>query len=83
MHKTIDQALVDALVADAREVWPDNFADIEETTEWEQVQAMVVREDGTVLAEEDTRAFLDGAGLSPRDLARKVASIKVKAYKPT
>jgi SAM-dependent methyltransferase len=59
-----------------------DYADLKATAEWEQVEAMIVQEDGTVLGEEDTRAFLDGAGLSPRDLARKVASIKVKAYKP-
>ncbi len=60
-----------------------DYADLEETTEWEQVQAMLVQEDGTVLEEEDAQAFLDGAGFSPHDLARKVASVKVKAHKPT
>jgi len=31
---------------------------------------------------EDAQSMLDGTGLAARDLARKVASIKVKAYKP-
>ena len=64
------------------EVLSRDYADIEEAAEWEQVQAMVVREDGTVLEEEEAQAFLDGAGVTPHDLARKVASIKVRAYKP-
>jgi ubiquinone/menaquinone biosynthesis C-methylase UbiE len=64
------------------EVLSRDYADLEETAEWEQVQAMVVQEDGTVLEEEEVQAFLDGAGLSPQDLARKVASVKVRAYKP-
>jgi SAM-dependent methyltransferase len=58
-----------------------DYADLGETAEWEQVEATIVQEDGTVLGEKDTQAFLDGAGLSPQDLAHKVASIKVKAYR--
>jgi arsenite methyltransferase len=59
-----------------------DYADLEETAEWEQVRALVVQGDGTALGEEETQEFLKGAGLSPHDLARKVASIKVKASKP-
>jgi arsenite methyltransferase len=64
------------------EVLSRDYAEVEETAEWEQVRAMAVQEDGTVLEEEEAQAFLSGAGLSPQDLARKVASIKVRAHKP-
>lgn len=64
------------------EVLSRDYADIQETAEWEEVQAMVVGSDGEVIAEEEAQALLAGAGLSPHDLSQKVASVKVKAYKP-
>ncbi|MGD2207142.1 MAG: arsenite methyltransferase [Anaerolineae bacterium] len=64
------------------EILSRGYVDIEETTEWEEVQAMAVREDDEVIQGEEMQALLTGAGLSPHDLSRKVASIKVRAYKP-
>jgi SAM-dependent methyltransferase len=59
-----------------------DYADIEESAEWDEVQAMVVREDNGVVEGRETQELLEGMGLSPHELARKVASIKVRAVKP-
>jgi ubiquinone/menaquinone biosynthesis C-methylase UbiE len=64
------------------EVLSREYTDLEETAEWEQVQAMVFQEDDTVLGDEDAQAYFEGSGFSAHDLARTVASVKVKAYKP-
>jgi SAM-dependent methyltransferase len=63
------------------EVLSRDYAAIDEAAEWEEVQALLVQEDGKVVDEEDAQAYLAGMDLSPHDLARKVASIKVTAYK--
>jgi SAM-dependent methyltransferase len=57
------------------EVLSRDYADVDETLEWEDAQVAVAggQEAKTLLAE---------AGLAPHDLVDKVASIKVKAYKP-
>jgi arsenite methyltransferase len=55
------------------EVLSRDFADLEETVEWEE---------GQVVGSEQAEALLAETGLSVGDLARKVASIKVRAYKP-
>jgi arsenite methyltransferase len=55
-----------------------DHSDVDEGTEWDEVQVIVAGGDG-----QDAVELLGEAGLSPRDLVRKVASIKVKAYKPT
>ena len=54
-----------------------DHSDVDEGTEWDEVQVIVAGGDG-----QDAVELLAEAGLSPRDLVRKVASIKVKAYKP-
>jgi SAM-dependent methyltransferase len=64
------------------EVLSRDYADLQETAEWEDVQMIVAGADGQPLAGEEAQALLAGAGLSPHDLAHKVASIKVHAYKP-
>jgi len=63
------------------EVASRNYTDASQLTE-EEMQLLVVRPDGQVTEGEEAQALLDEAGLSPRDLARKVASIKVTARKP-
>jgi arsenite methyltransferase len=59
-----------------------DYASADEVLESEDVQVMVVGADGQVAEGEEARALLAGAGLSPHDLANKVASIKVTAHKP-
>jgi arsenite methyltransferase len=59
------------------EVVSREHSDVDEGTEWDEVQVVVAGGDG-----QDAKELLAEAGLSPRDLVAKVASIKVKAYKP-
>jgi len=47
----------------------------------EEAELLVVGSDGQIAAGEEARALLSEANISPRELAQKVASIKVKAYK--
>jgi SAM-dependent methyltransferase len=63
------------------EVASRNYTDASQLTD-EELQLLVVGADGQVAEEEKARALLDEAGLSPRDLAARVASIKVTAQKP-
>ncbi|MFQ5811741.1 MAG: arsenite methyltransferase [Anaerolineae bacterium] len=63
------------------EVVSRDYADASQLTE-EEMQLLVVGADGQVAEGEKARALLDEAGVSPRDLAAKVASIKVTAHKP-
>ena len=49
----------------------------EDQTEWDDVQALLAGDDSDEMVEE-----LAQAGLSPRDLLGKVASVKVRAVKP-
>jgi len=58
-----------------------DYADINEA-DWEGAQVVVVSAEGETVTGEDAKALLQQSGLSSRDLARKVASIKVRAYKP-
>ncbi len=58
-----------------------DYADINEA-DWEGAQVIVVSAEGETVTGEDAKALLQQSGLSSRDLARKVASIKVRAYKP-
>jgi hypothetical protein len=51
--------------------------EIDEAAAWDQVQEIV-----SVADLEEARNLLAEAGLSPSELAHKVASIKVRAYKP-
>jgi len=66
---------------DQIEVLSRDYADIGEA-DLEGVQVMVVNAEGEPVTGQDAKALLERSGLSARDLARKVASIKVRAYKP-
>jgi hypothetical protein len=46
------------------------------------VQVLVAGPDGEIAQGEEAQALLAEAGLSPHDLAHKVASVKVRARKP-
>jgi SAM-dependent methyltransferase len=59
------------------EVLSRDYAEIDESVQWDDVDVVVVGAE-----EQDVRAQLAEAGLMPKDLNRKVASIKVTAYKP-
>jgi ubiquinone/menaquinone biosynthesis C-methylase UbiE len=59
------------------EVLSREYSEIDEATEWDQAQVIVLGDDG-----QDAKDVLIAAGLSPSQLARKVASIKVRALKP-
>ncbi len=63
------------------EVLSRDYADIGDA-ELEDVQVMVVNAEGEAVTGKDAKALLQEKGLSARDLARKVASVKVRAYKP-
>jgi arsenite methyltransferase len=66
---------------DQVEVLSRDYADIGDA-ELEDVQVMVVNAEGEAVTGQDAIGLLHESGLSARDLARKVASIKVRAYKP-
>jgi arsenite methyltransferase len=63
------------------EVLSRDYSEIDEAAEWEDVQVMVVGADSEAAGEQDAQAVLAEAGLSPHELAHKVASIKVRALK--
>ena len=63
------------------EVLSHDYADISEA-ELEDAPVIVVNAEGEAVTGKGARALLQQSGLSSRDLARKVASIKVRAYKP-
>jgi arsenite methyltransferase len=65
------------------EVLSREVSELDESVGWDDVQVMVVGADGEVASMEEARAMVAEGGLSPRDLAQKVASIKVRARKPT
>ena len=50
---------------------------VDEAAAWDEVEVSVAGGDG-----QEAKAFLAGSGLSPADLANKVASVKVSAHKP-
>jgi arsenite methyltransferase len=50
--------------------------------EGEEPQILLVEADGQVAEGQEARAWLAEAGVSPREIAQKVASIKVRAHKP-
>jgi ubiquinone/menaquinone biosynthesis C-methylase UbiE len=58
------------------EVLSRDYTELDEA-DWEDVQVMVVGADG----EQDLQAMLAETGLSAKEVARKVASIKVRALK--
>jgi len=59
-----------------------SYTDIGEAVDWEDVQVLVAGPDGEIAQGEEAQALLAEAGLSPHDLAHKVASVKVRARKP-
>jgi arsenite methyltransferase len=59
------------------EVLARDRSEVDEGTEWDEVQVIVAGDDG-----QEAKEKLIEAGLSPRDLVSKVASIEVRAYKP-
>jgi arsenite methyltransferase len=59
-----------------------DYATTGEIAEGEDVQLLVVGADGQVTSGEEVQALLTEAGVSLHELAQKVASIKVQAYKP-
>jgi arsenite methyltransferase len=59
------------------EVLSRDRSEVDEGTEWDQVQVIVAGDDGP-----QAKDRLAESGLSPHDLASKVASIKVTARKP-
>ncbi len=62
------------------EVASRDYTDASQLTE-EEMQLLVVGADGQVTEGVDAQALLDKAGLSPRDLATRIASVKVTAQK--
>jgi len=63
------------------EVVSRDYTEIDEAAEWEDVQVMVVGVDGEATNAQEAQTPLAEAGLSPHELAHRVASIKVKALK--
>ncbi len=59
-----------------------DYTDVGDVAELEDVQVIVAGPDGTIAEGEEAQALLAESGLSPRDLAHKVASVKVRARKP-
>jgi arsenite methyltransferase len=59
------------------EVVSRDTSTVDEATGWDEVQVIVTGEDS-----QEAKGLLAAAGLSPHDLASKVASIKVTAHKP-
>ena len=50
--------------------------------EAEQAMALLAGEDGRPVGRDEASDLLAEAGLSPAEVAQKIASIKVRAYKP-
>jgi SAM-dependent methyltransferase len=59
-----------------------NYATSDQIPEGDEVQVVLVGADGQVTEGEDAQALLAEAGISPHELAQKVASINVSAHKP-
>ena len=64
------------------EVLSRDWTALDDALDWEDVQVMVDGSGGPVVAGTEVRAALGGSELRPRDLAHKVVSLKVRAYKP-
>jgi len=63
------------------EVLSHDYADISDA-DLEDAPIVVVNAEGEAVTGQDAKTLLQQSGLSARDLARKVASVKVRAYKP-
>jgi arsenite methyltransferase len=64
------------------EVVSRSHTEIDEATDWEQAQLLLLGEDGQPVEAGQVRDKLAEAGLTPATLARKVLSVRVKAFKP-
>jgi arsenite methyltransferase len=64
------------------EVLSRSYMGISDAYEGENLQVLVAGPDGEIVEGAEAQALLAEAGLSPHDLARKVASVKVRARKP-
>lgn len=58
------------------------YTGIGEAAEWEDVRVLVAGSDGEIAEGDKAQSLLAEAGLSPHELARKVASVKVRALRP-
>jgi len=63
------------------EVLSHDYADISDA-DLEDAPIVVVNAEGEPVTGQDAKTLLQQSGLSARDLARRVASVKVRAYKP-
>ena len=63
------------------EVLSHDYADISDA-DLEDAPIVVVNAEGEAVTGQDAKTLLQQSGLSARDLAHKVASVKVRAYKP-
>jgi SAM-dependent methyltransferase len=64
------------------EVLSRDTATAEQIAESKDIQVLLMQSDGEMVEGEDARALLESAGLTPGEIAQKVASIKVRALKP-
>ncbi len=64
------------------EVLSRDYMTASQVAEGEETQVLLVGADGQVTQGEEAQALLAEVGISPHELARKVASVKVKAHKP-
>jgi SAM-dependent methyltransferase len=64
------------------EVASRQTTEVDEVSDWDEVQVILAGGDGEPVDGDQAKAMLQEAGLSPHELAGKVASIKVTAYKP-
>jgi SAM-dependent methyltransferase len=67
---------------EAVEVQSRDYAYLDQALEWDEVQVVVAGPDGQEMDRDEAKALLSESGLSPGDMASKVASIKVTARKP-
>jgi len=64
------------------EVLSRSYMGISDIYDGENLQVLVAGPDGEIVEGTEAQALLSEAGLSPHDLAHKVASVKVRARKP-
>ena len=64
------------------EVLSRSYMGISDVYDGENLQVLVAGPDGEIVEGAEAQALLAEAGLSPHDLAHKVASVKVRARKP-
>jgi arsenite methyltransferase len=77
LDESVYLAKVRAAGFDQVEVLSHEGSEVDEATGWDEVEVIVGNKEG-----QEAKDFLAAAGLSPRDLARMVASVMVIAHKP-